>query len=1056
MADKILPFGQITPVARPIGAFVQPAERNIAAPAKPSLLGAPDGVTTMQMGSGGSVQGYNEYQQLATALSPFADTLVKFGEQGYLNYAQGNIEQGYYDELKNQRAKASLSLQVQKEAGAANAASTIGELQKTDPEGAQLLKDSNPWKQVGRERARAQLAASEIDNVLADDIANNGGYLSSLQPGSPELLRRKAEKTQQILDKYGLKEDQTETQFYVAPKLNDAWDKYTAAHAKLHSASVYQDTVLKTSALAVAGMNDAVQNGVRMPSGTVLKVGSPEWLSETQRRMTNLLDGQLQVLAPDDRAKAMTKLRSDLLAFSGVPFVWELVTGTRVGNRFDANGREISYEQRPTWGAAQASELLEDRQKAAQRRLDQANNDQAFKRLEAQDDYNRNVARFAPGTAEYSKAGNEFRQRQLAKGFLRVDEFLTSATKDRETLQGQLFPADPREAASFSTAIKALPANAWTDDPNTLKNVMDQAWRIASREATTEKRNSTYNALVADIEKTRELAGKAAKDVVPGAKNATLEDLDSDEVRALRAKQKKQASGGGGLGAAIYQATARGASVATAVSGIGDRKLTAAANQLERLYQASMQDKINGWQATHPNQVLSPEARQNLIAEAKNDVRKSGQYGQIIKGLTGKAPDGTPQAVTDRTLEGGRYSVTDKGQSFGQMSSTPMLGVSRGSSTSLPDSTVRGFAVRPVLDGTWMKDELKRVGQGRGLSPQMTRLAERAGINPYRYLQEQLKFYPSMDDEEGSLRQLLQEKAGQRKAAQSISQAQLPYAVPGATGGMAMVPIGYNPLAPGSWLMSMIAPPLQSVQSFFGGGQSTGSNYVATTGYGYSADRKTQTLHGIQGRSGYDANHGVGNDHVHHGASDQATALALARFLKSRGWPITEFKPWTRVGGHQDPGHFDGRSFDIPVPTARHQAVLDDINLFYSGGAAPRATSMRGGGMTGYATWYGGGGGQDGVAGGATANGETYDPNKMTAAVQWSLRGKYLNKWVTVEDLDTGRTVRVWVNDVGPMGGDERSVNRTDPRVLDLSPAAFRSLFGSTSRGKGRIRILQS
>lgn len=112
--------------------------------------------------------------------------------------------------------------------------------------------------------------------------------------------------------------------------------------------------------------------------------------------------------------------------------------------------------------------------------------------------------------------------------------------------------------------------------------------------------------------------------------------------------------------------------------------------------------------------------------------------------------------------------------------------------------------------------------------------------------------------------------------------------------------------------------------------------------------------------------------------------------------------------------------------------------------------------MTGYATWYGGGGGQDGVAGGPTANGETYDPNKMTAAIQWSLRGKYLNKWVTVEDLDTGRTVRVWVNDVGPMGGDERAVNRTDPRVIDLSPAAFRSLFGSTSRGKGRIRILQS
>ena len=1056
MADKLLPLGQITPVARPIGAFVQAAEQNIAAPAKPSMLGTPDGITTLQMGSGGSVQGYNQYQQLATALSPFSESLVKLGQEGYLSYAKGKIDEGYYLELKNQQAKAALSLQVQKEAGAANAAATIGELQKTDPQAAELLKDSNPWRQVGRDRLRAQLAASEIDNALSDDITQNGGYLGSLAPGSPELLKRKAMKTQQVLEKYGLKEDQTETQFYVAPKLNDAWDKYTATHSKLFSASVYQDTVLKTSALAVAVLNDALQNGAKMPDGSSLKVGSPEWLNESRRRMTNTLDGSLQVLAPDDRAKAMAKIRQDLMAFSGVPFAWELVTGTKVGNRFDSNGNEIPYDQRPTWGAAQAAELLEDRQKAAQRRLDQANNDQAYKRLEAQDDYNNSVARFAPGSAEYTQAANAFLQRQLEKGFLGVHDFLASATKDRETLQGQLFPADPRAAASFSTAIKALPANAWTDDPNTLKNVMDQAWSIASQEATAEKRNSTYNALVADIEKTREQAGKAAKDVVPGAKNATLEDLDSPEIRALRAKQRKQASGGGGLGAAIYQATSRGASVATAVSGMGDSKLTTTANQLERLYQASMQNKINAWQATHPNQVLSPEARQNLIAEAKSEVRKTGQYGQIIKGLTGTAPEGTPQAVADRTLEGGRYSVTSRGESFGQMSSTPMAGVSRGSSVSLPDSTVKGYAIRPVLDGGWMRDELKRVGQGRGLSQQMVRLAERAGVNPYRYLQEQLKFYPQIDDDEGSLRQMLQEKAGQRKAAQSISQSQLPYAVPGATGGMAMVPIGYNPLAPGSWLMSMIAPPLQTVQSFLGGTRATGSNYVATTGFGYSADGKTQTLHGIRGRTGYDANHGVGNDHVHHGAGDSATALALARYLKGRGWPITEFKPWTRVGGHQDPGHYDGRSFDIPVPTARHQAVLDDINTFYSGGAAPQRTSMRGGGMTGYATYYEGGGGQDGVAGGPTANGEIYDPQKMTAAVQWSLRSKYLNKWVTVEDLDTGRSVRVWVNDVGPMGGDERSVNRTDPRVLDLSPAAFRSLFGSTSRGKGRIRISQS
>ena len=109
--------------------------------------------------------------------------------------------------------------------------------------------------------------------------------------------------------------------------------------------------------------------------------------------------------------------------------------------------------------------------------------------------------------------------------------------------------------------------------------------------------------------------------------------------------------------------------------------------------------------------------------------------------------------------------------------------------------------------------------------------------------------------------------------------------------------------------------------------------------------------------------------------------------------------------------------------------------------------------MTGLATYYTGSGGQDGVAGGPTANGERYNPRAMTAAVQWSLRGKFLNKWLIVEDMETGRKVRVWANDVGPMGGDERSFNRKDPRIVDLSPAAFERLFGGLNRGVGRIRV---
>jgi rare lipoprotein A (peptidoglycan hydrolase) len=65
------------------------------------------------------------------------------------------------------------------------------------------------------------------------------------------------------------------------------------------------------------------------------------------------------------------------------------------------------------------------------------------------------------------------------------------------------------------------------------------------------------------------------------------------------------------------------------------------------------------------------------------------------------------------------------------------------------------------------------------------------------------------------------------------------------------------------------------------------------------------------------------------------------------------------------------------------------------------------------------------------------------------LRDKLLNKWLLVQDAKTGKTVRVWANDVGPLVGDSRT---TGARHLDLSSAAFTKLFGSTGQGLGRIK----
>ena len=76
----------------------------------------------------------------------------------------------------------------------------------------------------------------------------------------------------------------------------------------------------------------------------------------------------------------------------------------------------------------------------------------------------------------------------------------------------------------------------------------------------------------------------------------------------------------------------------------------------------------------------------------------------------------------------------------------------------------------------------------------------------------------------------------------------------------------------------------------------------------------------------------------------------------------------------------------------------------------------------GDASYYG-----DPYHGRRTANGETFDKNKLTAAH----RTMPFDTWVRVENLTNGRTVDVRINDRGPF---------VDGRVIDLSEAAAREV----------------
>ena len=87
----------------------------------------------------------------------------------------------------------------------------------------------------------------------------------------------------------------------------------------------------------------------------------------------------------------------------------------------------------------------------------------------------------------------------------------------------------------------------------------------------------------------------------------------------------------------------------------------------------------------------------------------------------------------------------------------------------------------------------------------------------------------------------------------------------------------------------------------------------------------------------------------------------------------------------------------------------------------------------GYTSWYG-----DELAGKPTANGETFDPDGISAAH----KTLPLPSYVEVTALDTGRTILVRVNDRGPM---------TNDRLIDLSRGAAEQL-GITG-GNAAVRV---
>ena len=110
-----------------------------------------------------------------------------------------------------------------------------------------------------------------------------------------------------------------------------------------------------------------------------------------------------------------------------------------------------------------------------------------------------------------------------------------------------------------------------------------------------------------------------------------------------------------------------------------------------------------------------------------------------------------------------------------------------------------------------------------------------------------------------------------------------------------------------------------------------------------------------------------------------------------------------------------------PPATAIHADAKQGEGHFTSGSVATAPDLSAD--QTGNATWYGAA-----FAGKKTASGERFDPTRYTAAH----RKLPFGTWVEVRRADTGRTVRVRINDRGPFGDDKRIIDLSRKAAEDL------------------------
>jgi hypothetical protein len=726
-----LPLNQIRPAAQPVDAFVRPAQQNTAAPAAPQMMPNPSGIRMIEQGSGGSIQGSNQFAQLAEALTPFSRALTEVAGAGAKLYASREYQIG-----QSEAARAQVLANQQMQQSMGEYANENRKLAQVDPIGALMMDRVNPYREAGRVNQLSRVAGKEIGSAVLDEYSRTPG-VEEWKFGDPRLKQLQARAVSQVAEKYKLDPGTPGFIDYVLPEVGQATDKLIAQHREDRT-KYLQSTVPRLAVVEALGEYESARKAGMVEWTEFDPVSGRELRRAAQAndpvafeygvrmRFAQILDRMasesgLPGMASQFKQKVIEQL-GGMATAAGNTDLYRIVAGTEVGP-VGKDGR------RPLAAEMFGLDLLETRHKYGQMIWQ----DQQRTQQQGLQAFQSELATITFNMADSPERGAAIQQLiKKYEGNIPRFELMRAAEEASgvgDKIAARSYSTDPMEQFFLDANERA--GSSWD------VTAADAEYRQL-RETLPPQDRGKYDQQYASIRKGKE----KEKNDVPGY---LVDPLISGVIKS-RLKEFYPSD--------TTEAALRGANI-TDMLAFGDANVARSAQLQLSAYRKHVYARLQEAKAKKGGELDAAEVTsvtQAALSEyGKNDTKG---FSQLFPGSNKSNTPGI-QGIPVKPYSGSEPVKPPPGR---QPAAAPVF--SSGQLDNIPNRAQRLKDGDPVLNLPSAQEEAMRVLNGRAPSAAVSRAAKDAGLTPGKFLLRQLEAYPSFQLPSDARQQLLRSSRG--------------------------------------------------------------------------------------------------------------------------------------------------------------------------------------------------------------------------------------------------------------------------------------------------------